>query len=259
MPGIICSWRNNLPSSGGLSHCWFTQRGGWLGLEWLRRLSKRMIMSLWIGCRITAFRKVPMLLLKIFTSSTISISKKWSKHSNKSEPKIPTTPSWLLLKDSSPWILIHLILKHIKKFVNNTTPIYWLIVHMTLAILEKKERASGMFKDSPICPMYYYWELEANVFLLILGLLVVMIPESLSTLSITQLPICSPMPSTQSKQPLHWPTWESSDQKWEGNWEPKSSKTTITSEESLKRKVEKFLAIHAQFFPSTLETKSSQD
>lgn len=129
---------------------------------------------------------------------------------------------------------------------------------MTLVILEKKERASGMFKDSPICPMYYYWELEANVFLLILGLLDVMIPESLSTLSITQLPICSPMPSTQSKQPLHWPTWESSDQKWEGNWEPKSSKTTITSEESLKRKAEKFLAIHAQFFPSTLETKSSQ-
>lgn len=130
---------------------------------------------------------------------------------------------------------------------------------MTLDILEKKEKVSGTFKDSPICPTSCYWELEANVFLLTSDSSVVTTQESLSTLSITQPPTCSQTPSTQYKQPLHWPIWESSDQKWENNWEPKFSKTTIISEENLKRKAEKFSEIHAQFSPSILETKSSQD
>ena len=86
-----------------------------------------------------------------------------------------------------------------------------------------------------------------------------MIQESLSTLSIIQLHTCSQTPLIPFKLPLHWPTWEFSDQKWEDNSDQKFFKTIITSEENLKRMVERFLVTLVLFYQFISVMKLFQD
>lgn len=204
--GIICSWRNNLQSFGGLRLCWFTLLDGWLALGSSRRLLSRMITSLWIGFHTIAFRRGRMLRPRMFINSHISIRSKWSQLWRKCGGRTPTTPFWWSPRVSSLWTQTRQTLSPTKKYANSTTPSYSSTAHTTSGTSVRTAKASGNCKDCKTDPTSSWSELEASVSVQTLDSLDVRTQGSFNTWNTTQRLTCSRMPSTQSKQLPPWLT-----------------------------------------------------